>query len=78
MPAGDRTGPWGLGPGMGRGHGLCSGCWAPGSIVHGFRFGLGGGSGFGRGFGRGLGRGRSFGYPFGAGELTPENRKRKP
>ncbi len=39
MPAGDGTGPWGLGPGTGRGLGPCGG---------GYRRGR-----FGRGFGRG-------------------------
>jgi hypothetical protein len=53
MPAGDRTGPWGLGPRTGRGFGFCSGYQAPGSMVA--------GPGFGRGYGRGLGLGRSCG-----------------
>lgn len=73
MPAGDRTGPWGLGPGTGRGLGYCSGYPAPGLMFPGP--GLGFARGFGRGFGRGtgLGHGRGFwrrglggfyGYPY--------------
>jgi hypothetical protein len=53
MPAGDRTGPWGLGSRTGRGFGFCSGYDAPGFMVP--------GPGFGRGYGRGLGLGRAFG-----------------
>jgi hypothetical protein len=59
MPAGDRTGPWGLGPRTGRGLGYCSGYPAPGFMYP------GPGMGFGRGFGRGMrmGRGRGFWRP---------------
>lgn len=47
MPAGDRTGPVGMGPRTGRGQGYCSGYDAPG-WAH---------PGFGRGFARGRGYG---------------------
>ena len=47
MPAGDGTGPAGMGPRTGRGAGYCSGYDAPG-WAH---------PGFGRGFGRGRGYG---------------------
>lgn len=63
MPAGDRTGPWGMGPRTGRGFGHCSGYPGPGYMTP------GPGSGFGRGFGRGFGpgmgmaRGRRFRHP---------------
>ena len=49
MPAGDRTGPEGMGPMTGRGAGYC----APGQMNN-----AGPGSGFGRG--RGMGRGYEF------------------
>jgi hypothetical protein len=76
MPAGDRTGPWGLGPRTGRGLGYCSGYQAPGFMFPGPGLGFGRGFGFRGGFGRGmgLGRGRGFwrpgfgrfrGYPYG-------------
>ena len=55
MPAGDRTGPWGLGPRTGRALGYCSGFGAPGYMFPGPGLGLG------RGFG--LGRGRGFWWP---------------
>jgi hypothetical protein len=68
MPAGDRTGPWGLGSRTGRGRGFCSGYPAPGFMAAGpgFGRGYGRGLGLGRGFGRGpgLGRGRGFRYPW--------------
>lgn len=63
MPAGDRTGPRGLGPRTGRGLGYCSGFGAPGFMYPGPGLGYGGGFGFGRGFGRGMGRGRGFWRP---------------
>ena len=80
MPAGDRTGPWGLGPRTGRGLGYCSGYRAPGFMIPGPGLGFGRGFGFRRGFGRGMGLGRGFwrpGFvapydPWGAAELTPE------
>lgn len=67
MPAGDGTGPMGMGPWTGRGVGYCGGYDAPGwtSPGPGRRFygrggrgfygrgGYGGGQGFGRGGGRG-------------------------
>jgi hypothetical protein len=61
MPAGNQTGPWGLGPGTGRGLGYCSGFQAPGHMFPGPGPGFGRGLGFAKGFGRGLGCG------FGAG-----------
>ena len=64
MPAGDRTGPEGMGPMTGRGAGLC----ATGQVNN-----TGPGFGYrrGRGFGRGMGRG--FGYRAAApAPLTPE------
>jgi hypothetical protein len=62
MPGGDRTGPWGFGPGSGRGLGYCSGYDRPGYMQPGFGAGMGRG-GFAApygGFGRGGGRGRGF------------------
>lgn len=62
MPGGDRTGPWGRGPGTGRGLGYCSGGDRPGYMQPGFGAGMGPGrvaSSYG-GFGRGRGRGRGF------------------
>lgn len=47
MPAGDRTGPNGMGAMTGRGAGICAGFGAPVA-----------GRGRGRGFGRGMGLGR--------------------
>jgi hypothetical protein len=71
MPAGDGTGPMGMGPMTGRGTGFCSGFGAPGyaNPVPGRSFGWGRGFGFGRGrgFGRGFGWGRGFGRRFGWG-----------
>lgn len=73
MPAGDRTGPWGLGPRTGRGLGYCSGYGAPGYVFPGPGLGFGRGFGLGRAFGRGLGRGfrmgrgRGFWWSGGAG-----------
>jgi hypothetical protein len=63
MPAGDRTGPWGLGSRTGRGLGYCSGFRAPGFMFPGPGLGFGRGFGSGRGFGRGMGRGRGFWHP---------------
>lgn len=51
MPAGDRTGPEGMGPMSGRGMGYCGGSQTPGLAD------ARGGRGFGRGFGRGRGMG---------------------
>lgn len=74
MPAGDRTGPAGMGPMTGRGAGFCAGYPSPGYInPSGGRylnrgFGLGGGRGFGRGrgmgYGRGWGRGAGYSQPY--------------
>jgi hypothetical protein len=55
MPAGDRTGPMGMGAMTGRGAGFCSGSVAPGYAagrgwIPGFRGGFGPGRGFGRRF----------------------------
>ena len=55
MPAGDRTGPQGMGPRTGRGLGYCSGYAAPGYTKPGF------GGAWGRGFGRGGGWGGGWG-----------------
>ncbi|MBN1177251.1 MAG: DUF5320 domain-containing protein [Dehalococcoidales bacterium] len=57
MPAGDRTGPQGMGPMTGRGQGYCSGSGRPGfaSLIPGrnwFNFGHGAGRGRGRSMGR--------------------------
>jgi hypothetical protein len=57
MPAGDRTGPMGMGPMTGRGFGLCTGHGRPGYLSGGFGRGMGRGRGFGRGGGMGWGRG---------------------
>jgi len=54
MPAGDRTGPMGMGPMTGRAAGYCAGYPVPGYLNP-----VGGrGIGFGRGYGRGPGMGR--------------------
>jgi len=55
MPAGDRTGPEGMGPMTGRGAGYCAT-----SQVNNTGPGFGFGQGRGRGFGRGMGRGFGF------------------
>lgn len=58
MPAGDRTGPMGLGPMTGRAAGYCAGAAVPGAAT------AWGGRGFGGGFGGGFwagGRGRGGG-----------------
>ena len=55
MPAGNRTGPQGMGPRTGRGAGYCTGYNGPGFVNQGF------GGGFGRGFGRGMFGRRAFG-----------------
>jgi hypothetical protein len=62
MPAGDRTGPWGMGPRTGRGFGYCSGFQAPGFMLSGPGLGFGRGFGSRRGFGRGMGFGRGRGF----------------
>ena len=51
MPAGDRTGPEGMGPMTGRGAGFCAGFGAPGYMNAGAVAGYGRGRGFGRGHG---------------------------
>jgi hypothetical protein len=55
MPAGDRTGPMGMGPMTGRGAGYCSGYGVPGyaNQIAGRGFGMGWGRGWGGGWGRG-------------------------
>ncbi len=55
MPAGDGTGPMGMGPMTGRAAGYCAGYGAPGFANPAFGRGLG--LGWGRGRGYGLGRG---------------------
>jgi len=54
MPAGDRTGPVGQGPGTGRGLGYCNGFNRPGFMQP------GPGMGRNRNWGRGRGRGRGY------------------
>ena len=54
MPAGDRTGPRGMGPRTGRGAGYCAGDDVPG-YAHAIP-----GRGFAMGWGRGGGRGRGW------------------
>lgn len=65
MPAGDRTGPNGMGAMTGRGAGMCTGFATPGYMnagqVAGPGRGLGRGRGFGCGQGFGFGRGQGFG-----------------
>jgi hypothetical protein len=55
MPAGDGTGPRGMGPMTGRGAGYCAGYGAPGyaNPMPGWSFGMGRGRGRGGGWGRG-------------------------
>jgi hypothetical protein len=55
MPAGDRTGPRGMGPMTGRGAGYCAGYGTPGytNPMAGWGFGMGWGRGRGGGWGRG-------------------------
>ena len=65
MPAGNRTGPEGMGPMTGRGAGHCAGYETPG-YMNSVPGGRGRSLGPGRGMGFGAGRGRRFGY-FGAG-----------
>jgi len=61
MPAGDGTGPLGMGPMSGRAAGFCAGYGMPGYMNpvpgRGFGMGFGHGRGFGMGFGRSGGRG---------------------
>ncbi len=66
MPAGDRTGPLGQGPGTGRTFGYCYGFDAPGYMM-----GVRGGMGRGIGLGKGMGRGRGFGRGIGFGAFNP-------
>jgi len=89
MPAGDGTGPRGMGPMTGRGAGYCAGYDAPGyaNPMPGRGFGMGWGRG--RGWGGGRGRGR-FGYapawgtppaaaygPYGAPPTQPPTREQE-
>ena len=68
MPAGDGTGPMGLGPMTGRGAGYCAGFAMPGFMNP--LPGRGWGRGLGRGRGRGWGRGWfGMGWPGYYGEL---------
>jgi len=62
MPAGDRTGPMGMGPMTGRGAGYCAGYGAPGYVNPWPRMGMGWRRGMGGNWGGGWGRGRRFGY----------------
>ena len=65
MPAGDGTGPMGMGPMTGRAAGFCAGYPTAGYMNpiagRGFGFGRGRGSGFGRGLGLGFRGGRGWG-----------------
>ena len=67
MPAGDGTGPQGLGSRTGRAAGYCAGYPSPGYMNP----MPGRGFGFGRGWGRGggWGRGRGFGWGRGGGQF---------
>lgn len=63
MPAGDRTGPMGMGPMTGRAAGYCGGYDAPGYANPGPRMGMGwrrGRGAWGGGWGTGWGRGRGW------------------
>jgi hypothetical protein len=62
MPAGDGTGPMGLGRMTGRGVGFCAGFTAPGCMNPMPGRGRGMHRGWGRGGGRGQGRGWRHGY----------------
>ena len=66
MPAGDRTGPNGMGSMTGRGAGVCAGFAAPGYMNSGPAARCGRGRGFGRG--QGFGRAANWGstVPFAA------------
>ena len=68
MPAGDGTGPMGMGPMTGRGAGFCAGYGVPGYMnpIPGRGFGMG----FGRGRGGGRGGGRGWRNMFYATGLT--------
>ncbi len=70
MPAGDGTGPLGLGGMTGRAAGFCAGFSMPGYMNPIPRRGRG----MGRGWGRGRGRGRGWGYgyyPLAAPDVAP-------
>ncbi len=76
MPAGDGTGPMGMGPMTGRAAGYCSGYGMPGYANPGARMSNGWGRGWGGGWGRGWRRGYyATGLPFwaryGAGYAAP-------
>lgn len=60
MPAGDGTGPVGMGPMTGRGAGYCAGYETPGYANPWPRMGMG----WRRGWGGGWGRGRGWGYGY--------------
>jgi len=66
MPAGDRTGPMGLGPMSGRGAGYCAGFQTPGYMNP----MPGRGWGMGRGWGRGRGWRHGY-YPMGVPGAAP-------
>ncbi len=69
MPAGDGTGPTGMGPMTGRAAGYCAGFGTPGYMNPTPGRGFGKGSGGGRGF-RGRGAGRGWRNMYYATELT--------
>lgn len=64
MPAGDGTGPLGLGAMTGRAGGFCAGFSMPGYLNPIPGRGRGMGRGWGRGRGRGWGRGFGWRYPY--------------
>jgi len=66
MPAGDRTGPMGMGPMTGRRMGYCADNYRSG-YYYGLGFGRNRGFGLGRGFGFSHGAGRDFGFGRGFG-----------
>jgi hypothetical protein len=64
MPAGDRTGPRGMGPRSGRAAGYCAGFEMPGHANPAPERGFGMGFGRGRGFGERGGEGRGWRHMF--------------
>lgn len=76
MPAGDGTGPMGMGPMTGRAAGYCAGYNMPGyaNPIGGRGFGMGGGRGFGRGRRFGMGGGRGWRNMYYATGLTGRQR----
>ena len=83
MPAGDRTGPMGMGPMTGRAAGYCAGYPVPGYLNPVGGRGLGFGRGYGRGLGMGWGRGARWGgyyptpYSYGMAPVQPTPKEEK-